>query len=157
MPKSLCLLFLIGISSVYAPPFANSSTTRTISCTTAIISTGMFVPIYTVSILQLTMLSWYLRIAFLGDWDFVNHRCQLFCQISKNYSFFSFAASSQYMVINGEWSQKQTEVIDLTDSSLKCTSFRQWLECFLKNPSEEVGHFFLTRLYNCWQISGTYA
>ena len=88
MPKSLCLLFLIGISSVYAPPFANSSTTRTISCTTAIISTGMFVPIYTVSILQLTMLSWYLRIAFLGDWDFVNHRCQLFCQISKNYSFF---------------------------------------------------------------------
>ena len=54
------------------------------------------------------------------------------------------------MVIGG-WRQKQIEVIELIDS------FTQWLECFLKNPSEEVGHFFLTRLLNCWQISGTYS
>ena len=46
MPKLLCLLFLIGISSVYATPFANNSTARTTLSPTAITSTGMFVPLY---------------------------------------------------------------------------------------------------------------
>ena len=147
IPKLLCLLFLICISSVYATPFAKKSTIRTTLSPTAITSTGMFVPLLSVFNFCSSR-CWFLRIVILGDWDCVKS----FCQISKNTPV-SFVASSQYMVIGGARYIKQTEVIDLTDSSLTCT-FRQWLECFLKNPSEEVGHFFLTRLFNCWQISG---
>ena len=27
---------------------------------------------------------------------------------------------------------------------------KQWLKCFFNDASEDVGHFFLTRLINCW-------
>ena len=40
----------------------------------------------------------------------------------------------------------------------KCYIFSwltQWQNCFFNDPSEDVGHFFLTRLINCGgQISG---
>ena len=27
---------------------------------------------------------------------------------------------------------------------------KQWMNCFFNDASEDVGHFFLTRLINCW-------
>ena len=31
----------------------------------------------------------------------------------------------------------------------------QWQKCFFNDASEDVGHFFLTRLINCWPTTTT--
>ena len=37
----------------------------------------------------------------------------------------------------------------------KSSWLMQWQNCFFNDASQDVGHFFLTRLINCWPTSIT--
>ena len=44
--------------------------------------------------------------------------------------------------------------VHATPVSNETSWLNRWQTCFFENPSEDVGHFFLTRMFNCWRISG---
>ena len=89
--------------------------------------------------------------------DFFVYRFDLWKMLSPLCYFFLIIAiqvNANPIPAVSNTTENEFEVCNASEITYKkCYIFSwltQWQNCFSNDPSEDVGHFFLTRLINCW-------